>query len=477
MLILAIMLCGAVSAAELTVGPGETYTNIQSAVTAATGGDTINVKPNGVNPYIESVTVNKNLSIKANGNVTIQKPASASYAIYMTSSGSGSTIQGFKIIKTEATMSDSGIILDHANNCNILNNKITGFSIGIISAGSSNVISENTIDSGANSVGYSYGIELSEAADNVVSRNTIKTTGTGTGSSIGIPIFSASQNNIISGNTIYTTHQGTGSSSGIRLTGSSLNTISGNTMTAISTSDTYGLYVVSNSNNNKISGNNIENFDTGVRIESDCTGNVVNFNRIIANDNAIVSSSSAPLDARYNWYGSNADPGSQMFGNIINYSPWLIMTVTASPGNIYTGSTSTITADFTHDSNEGIHDPALGHFPDGVGVLFTTNLGNVGSKSVTTFTSNGAAVTILRGDEGPGLATLTASLDSQSPLQTIVNILQIPDNPINTTNTTQVNAASSTGRTVGMQETGVPIAPLALAILMMLCGFAGTRRR
>jgi hypothetical protein len=36
---------------------------------------------------------------------------------------------------------------------------------------------------------------------------------------------------------------------------------------------------------------------------------------------------------------------------------------------------------------------------------------------------------------------------------------------------------TTTNKTIGMQETGAPLAPLAIAVLMVLGGFAGTRRK
>jgi pectin methylesterase-like acyl-CoA thioesterase len=57
-----VLASGVVSAADIFVGPGETYTTIQSAVTAANPFDTIIVRDG---TYTENVDVNKRLTIRS----------------------------------------------------------------------------------------------------------------------------------------------------------------------------------------------------------------------------------------------------------------------------------------------------------------------------------------------------------------------------------------------------------------------------
>ena len=127
-------------------------------------------------------------------------------------------------------------------------------------------------------------------------------------------------------------------------------------------------------------------------------------------------------------------------GATINYNPWLVMNINADPTTIYTGQTSTITADVYKDSANGDHSADASKFFSGPQVTFTTNLGNVGSKSITVDWNFGSATAILRGDEGAGSATVTAA-DGQV-VSTIVNILQAPT--VNAATTT-----AATGNTVG----------------------------
>ena len=440
---MALILCGAVSAASYTVGPGSTYnySSISSAVAAAKDGDNIMVYSNGSSSYSEYVNVNHKLNLTANGKVIVQTPDQTKNSlITITSGGSGSTIQGFTVT-TSGVNTMNGIELNGADNCKILKNNITGFSTGICmdDDAANNVITGNNIDSGANSVGYSYGIDLSgsSTAGNVISENIIKTTGTGTGSSDGIALYNSVQNNIFSGNIINATHQGTGLSEGILIYSSNSNVVSGNIIAASgSGSSVRGIRISNKANGNNIIGNSIA-ADTGLYI--DVAGNLANFNRIISSNKAILNTASGNLNAQYNWYGSNADPGSKIQGNV-NYGPWLMLTVAASPGTVGTGSISTITADFTHDSNGGTHNPVSGYFPDGIGIHFTTNFGTVNSWVST---NNGVAKSAFKSGS-TGISNISVSADSQI-MGTSVKIVDVT--PPKVMSTYPKNGAKKVSRT------------------------------
>ena len=197
----------------------------------------------------------------------------------------------------------------------------------------------------------------------------------------------------------------------------------------------------------------------------------LNFNRIIGNKAGDQgqdiydgnTDTEDEHDALYNWWGSNDGPGvGRIAGDLVEYDPWLVMRYSAKPLVIPQGSKSTLIADFRYDSDGNFHDPSLGHIPDGLPVTFTTNLGNVGSKSVVKYTINGVATAILRGDEGVGYALTSVSLDSETLYRTV----QI---------TPAVNAADT--KTVGMQTTGAPILPLLLAALLLVSGIFVSRKK
>ncbi len=177
----------------------------------------------------------------------------------------------------------------------------------------------------------------------------------------------------------------------------------------------------------------------------------------------VTSNSNAP----YNWYGTN-NPGSDKFlkGNgTLNYTPWLVMNIHTNPSTIYNGQNSTITADVYQDSGGEDHSADSAMYFSGPQVTFTTDIGNVGSKSVVAQWAMGLAAALLRADEGPGIATVTAT-DYQT-VRTFVTILGASDT------TTSVNAAT----TIGMQKTGTPANYLILAMLMVISGLLGARRR
>jgi uncharacterized repeat protein (TIGR01451 family) len=120
------------------------------------------------------------------------------------------------------------------------------------------------------------------------------------------------------------------------------------------------------------------------------------------------------VNAKYNWWGSNDDPGSQIEGPNVEYEPYLVLSVDANPETIFDSAplnTSTITADLWHDSSGNYHDPAYGHVPDGIPVAFDIeNIPNLGSLNpLEPPTSSGsAASTFTATDTGDADITATA---------------------------------------------------------------------
>ncbi|MGZ7160337.1 MAG: hypothetical protein ACXVHR_07680, partial [Methanobacterium sp.] len=180
------------------------------------------------------------------------------------------------------------------------------------------------------------------------------------------------------------------------------------------------------------------------------------------------------MNCTNNWWGNNTNP--QNIPKLIvitnqgslDADPWLIMTFTANPTTIAQGQTSTLTANFNINSDGDTVGDATNHIPNDTPVTFTTDSGKVytassgvvNSKSVVVYTVNGVATAILDGD-----ALLTASLDNQTSTTTVT---------INSANA--ASQTTSTGKTIGMQNTGLPIAGLILAILALFGGLAGYRK-
>lgn len=216
------------------------------------------------------------------------------------------------------------------------------------------------------------------------------------------------------------------------------------------------------------------------------------FNRIVGNiatnSGSAIYNSGFSFDAENNWWGSNTGPNTaNLFSGSVDADPWLILNINADPLTIYTGETSKIIANVYTDSNGVDHSGDAAQFFSGPEVIFTTDLGNIGSKTVTVPWTFGLATATLSGDEGPGIATVTAA--DVEILSTTVNILQAPVNPDDdeltpsdpvTPTGNEVNAATNTTNTtstVGMQETGVPLAALILAILAVFSGLLIPKRK
>ncbi len=137
---------GLASASTLEVGPGKSYTTIQSAVDAANPGDVISVDEG---TYVENVVVKKN----------------------------GISISGKNKEKTmiDAKKTGSGLKLDMVNNI-----KISGFTI------------QNSFGSGKEDAG----ISIYSSNNNVIGNTLI------INNAVGISIYKDSNNNIVSGNDI-----------------------------------------------------------------------------------------------------------------------------------------------------------------------------------------------------------------------------------------------------------------------------------
>ncbi|MDI6723158.1 MAG: hypothetical protein QMD61_00775 [Methanobacterium sp.] len=200
---------------------------------------------------------------------------------------------------------------------------------------------------------------------------------------------------------------------------------------------------------------------------------IAHFNRIIGNTatnfgNAIYNAGSGSADAENNWWGNNTGPNtSNLFVGPVYADPWLVLNIYADPSTIYTGQTSTITANVYMDSNGNNHSGDAAQFFSGPNITLTTDLGTIGSNSITVPWVLGQAVRPLLANEGPGVANVTAA--DVEIVQTTVNMLQAPVTPSN-----EVNAASNT---VEMQETGIPVAGLILAVLAVFSGLFAPKRK
>lgn len=150
--------------ATIYVGFGQTYETIQEGVDAAGVGDTVIVK-DGL--YSENVTINKRLTLQSeNGYDWVELTAA--------SSGNAITVTADGVTISDLTVSDAhgadaaGICLDHADNCSINNNQITGNDPnGIyLDTSHSNIILNNIVY-----VNGSFNIRLTGSSYNIIRNN------------------------------------------------------------------------------------------------------------------------------------------------------------------------------------------------------------------------------------------------------------------------------------------------------------------
>ena len=261
---------------------GINYTTIQEAINApeTDEGHTIFVEE-GI--YYENVIVNKSISVLGEDkSVTVVDGNGTGTAITITHNNV--TITGFMIQRSGSSLSDCGVYLDHASNCNISGNNIADNYNGVYLYGSSdNIVSRNNVtgndydgislqhssknDISGNNMADNYnGVYFYESSDNTISRNNI------TENKLNGVYLSASSGNIVSRNNIIRNTY-----DGICIQYSSKNGISKNDMA----NNLNGVYFYESSDNT-ISQNNMANSVNGVYLYGS-SDNIVSRNNITGN--------------------------------------------------------------------------------------------------------------------------------------------------------------------------------------------------
>ncbi|NYB52916.1 MAG: DUF11 domain-containing protein [Methanobacteriaceae archaeon] len=91
--------------------------------------------------------------------------------------------------------------------------------------------------------------------------------------------------------------------------------------------------------------------------------------------------------------------------------------INANPNIINNGGESTITTSFNnlYDGKDlNPLDPSKGHIPDGTPVIFFTDKGSIGSKTIEKQTTAGIATAALKADETEGVAHVNVVTDDQT---------------------------------------------------------------
>jgi hypothetical protein len=206
----------------------------------------------------------------------------------------------------------------------------------------------------------------------------------------------------------------------------------------------------------KLISNNIFNNGTGVLVQSQGLANL-SFNRIVGNSVAGTNNVDGTLTAENNWWGCNFGPGVGGAGcagtangvtGSTDSNPWLVLRLTAVPGTILVGGTSTLTADLTFNS-DNVDTHLLGNVPDGIPVGFMGNaFGAVAPPS--TSTTSGKANSTYTGT-APGTGNVSTLVDAQT-VTTSITVNPAPCTITCPPNKTQSNDPNQCGAVVTFND-------------------------
>jgi parallel beta-helix repeat protein len=368
-------------------------TSIQTAINAASNGDTIIVGSSdghGSGLYNENLEVNKQLIIKSeNGYNTTTVVASNSDDHVFEVTDNNATINGFSIYGATG-IEKSAIYLDTVDDCIISNNRCGWDAsyknyrgIHLVSSNTCTISNttasynsgegiylvsstEDTLTSNMASHNSGDGISLSTSSSSILNSNTADSN-----SYDGIRLVPSSDSNTLNNNISL----GNGNN-GFLLVASSNNNLTGNT--ANNNLATHGFYLVSSSNNNTLNNNTANsNMGNGIRLETSCSGNNLTSNTVSHNEfgifltdcsnNTISSNTMVSNDGRvdgdgimltgssYNTIANNtmdSDPGNgiefyeasnnDVIGNnVMGTGGWAIRINYYSSNNVFSNNTVT----------------------------------------------------------------------------------------------------------------------------------------
>ncbi len=157
-----------------------------------------------------------------------------------------------------------------------------------------------------------------------------------------------------------------------------------------------------------------------------------------------------------NWWGTNNAPSNQIAGNYTNssyYTPWIVLSINASPNSIYSNQTSHVEANLIMNSNgDNVLYFTGKHVPDGIPVSFTTNSGSFNPQNGVI--SNGSSNTAFTANSASETAPIYATVDNQI-VNTTIQIIQSADVQMTkTVNNTRPNVGDNVTFTVTTKNNG-----------------------
>jgi uncharacterized repeat protein (TIGR01451 family) len=145
-------------------------------------------------------------------------------------------------------------------------------------------------------------------------------------------------------------------------------------------------------------------------------------NRLVGNTDAGISNASATVtvDAENNWWGCNegpTGPDCDDAGGLVDFDPWLVLTLDVTPNPVDAGGTATLTASLTENS-DGMDTSALCTVPDGIPVAFDATLGSVSPED--TVTTDGTATATYQAPNEPGVDPVSVTVDNETVEDAVV---------------------------------------------------------
>lgn len=472
--------------------------SIKSGATAVTANGTVNIADgiyNGSNN--RDIILNKNMVIKGQSTDGTIIDGSSTSRIFVINSGVNISLLNITIRNTQSN-TNGGAIQNNGGTLTVNNSKFTGnratrddrtniYGGAIYSTGTLNIInstfSNNLVQSGRNNDAQGGAIYSSgplTITDSIFTNNTA-TSSAGTQNDDGgaIAAFGTLK---ITRSTFTNNRAGNVYGGGALMIGDNTRSVANVEITESTfTNNTAGfggaIWINGGTANNPalitksiFTGNSateggaIRNWGFLNVIGSDFTGNSatqgaainnnqgtanINFNRIIGNTGSVeIYRNLGTVNAINNWWGSNTSPSAKVSSQV-NVSTWLVLNIISSPNSIYTGNTSTITADITRNQNGVYFNPANGHVPDGIVVNFTGTLGSITSGTLV----NGSVSRTFTAGYTPGVAVVNATVDTVR-VNTSVNINPAASITITQSVNTPVNVGNKVTFLVNVKNNG-----------------------
>ncbi len=407
------------------------YKTINWGITKAANGDTVNVGTGTFGTYTNTTSKDYNITISKNLNITgvskdqtIINPAGNGWVLNI---ATGFTVTLSNLTITNGNADDSGTQTTNASGGAITNQGTLIVNNCNFTSNSASATASSTSFLGSSSTAYAYGGAIYNTGSLTITNSTFTGNRATANANTGVVLGGSTANAYAEGGAIYST--GT-----LTVTNSIFvnNTATASaTATALFGSTTARSYAfggaIYNAGPLNVSGSNLENNRVTATSNPDTTSDAyggaiyniggtvddreIHFNRIIGNTNYDIYSASGAVDAENNWWGSNTSPSSRVSGTV-DVNPWLVLTITANPGSIRRGSTSNLSADLTHNSNNQ-DTSSQGNVPDGILAAFSILIGStVGTVNPTSAnTINGRANSTFTAGNTLGIARIATTVD------------------------------------------------------------------